>query len=349
MLDLADRLGAAGEAGLLATLVHARGSSYRPVGSMMLAGPPGTPRAGGVSGGCLEEFIARRGRTLLETHPAALLGFDTTADGDLDTARPTLGCGAHVDVLVERFTIEHRALLSEMLQAARSGPALIVQTSVHVGVDQTPDRFVQVERQRVTTGAFLASGAREDLRTGSAFQFKQRVDPQPRLMICGAGDDVPAVAQFAASTDWSTLVVDRRARLVSRARYPDADDLRIVDGDWTELADLARPGDHVVLMTHDLADDIAICHALADASLASIGILGPAHRMSWIREALRSRGVRFDFIESLRGPIGLDLGGRSPEQIALSVVAELSAIRHARPGGPLSSGAARLHPAGSAE
>lgn len=348
MLALADRLDAAGERGVFATLVSTRGSSYRPLGSMMLAGPPGTPRAGGVSGGCLEEYIARRGRELLADRPAALLGFDTTSDGEVSSARPTLGCGGHVDVLIERFTPAHRAMLQRMHAAATVGPALRVETLVElVTLGSEPDRLdVAVTRTWIVDGHASGLNASDGLCSnrpiGGTHALKQTITPQPRLIVCGAGDDAQPLVTLAAMADFSVTVVDRRARLAARGRFPDADRVETVDADWDAIRDVVRSDDRVVLLTHDLTDDIAICVALSRGPpLRSLGVLGPVHRLGWLQEALRGANVDGTFIDGIRGPIGLDLGGRSPEQIALSIVAELTADRFDRDGQPLSATASQ--------
>src|SRR5688572_15415190 len=110
MIALADRLEAAEMPAVLATLFAANGSTYRPLGSMMLGGPSSAFMAGGVSGGCLEEYILRRGRELTEQQPAVLLHFDADPESER-TDVPALGCGGSIQVLVERFTADHLGFL----------------------------------------------------------------------------------------------------------------------------------------------------------------------------------------------------------------------------------------------
>src|SRR5918998_3806469 len=106
LIALAQRLLDNDEPGTLATLFSASGSSYRSLGSMMVGGPPGVV-AGGVSGGCLEEYIVRHGRELTRDRAAVLLSFDTESGADADEAKPVLGCGGSIDVLIERLTRDH--------------------------------------------------------------------------------------------------------------------------------------------------------------------------------------------------------------------------------------------------
>src|SRR5829696_3965534 len=106
LIAVAQRLLDNNEPGTLATLFAAKGSSYRSLGSMMVGGPAGAA-AGGVSGGCLEEYIVRHGREVTRDGGAAVLSFDTGGADDVEDARPVLGCGGSIEVLVERLTRGH--------------------------------------------------------------------------------------------------------------------------------------------------------------------------------------------------------------------------------------------------
>src|SRR6185503_12730445 len=107
MIALAKRLLASGTAGTLSTLFSARGSTYRPLGSMMVSLPG--MHAGGISGGCLEEYVIRQGHIATRVEPAAMLRFSTDPDSDIDV--PTSGCGGEIEILVERLTRDHLSLL----------------------------------------------------------------------------------------------------------------------------------------------------------------------------------------------------------------------------------------------
>src|SRR3954464_5295780 len=98
LIALAQRLLDNNEPAVLATLFAANGSSYRSLGSMMVGGPPGAV-AGGVSGGCLEEYIVRHGREITHDRDAVLLSFDTGSAEDIDDPKPVLGCGGSIEVL----------------------------------------------------------------------------------------------------------------------------------------------------------------------------------------------------------------------------------------------------------
>src|SRR3954469_21124049 len=117
LISLAQRLLHGNEPSTLGTLSSASGSSYRSLGSMMVGGPPGIV-AGGVSGGCLEEYIVRHGSPITRDHDAVLLSFDTGSADDVEDAKPVLGCGGSIDVLVERLSRNHLEYLQRLASAS---------------------------------------------------------------------------------------------------------------------------------------------------------------------------------------------------------------------------------------
>ena len=342
MVSLAERLSAANEPAILATLFAAHGSTYRPLGSMMLAGPSSTFTAGGVSGGCLEEFIARRGRALSDQHPAVMLNFD--ADPDADHADvPSLGCGGSIEVLVERFTPDHLAFLRRFAAAHESdqsstaacvmdtstSPAITVRRMLCTHDDDAThfDPHLEQLRERAVLGERSMYGS-----IGPRLRaLVHYVRPLVRLVILGAGNDARPLCTLGRSLGWHVSVADRRGRLATRGRFPDADE--VVAGDWcSALESIAfTPQTAVVLMTHSLADDAEILPLLAERPMAYVGVLGPAHRRRWLLENVEDAAALSEsFVSRLRGPIGLDLGERSAGGIAVSIASEILAELNGR-------------------
>ena len=348
MISLAERLNAAAEPAILATLFAANGSTYRPLGSMMIGGPSSAFMAGGVSGGCLEEFIARRGRALSDQQPAVMLSFDADPDADHADA-PSLGCGGSIEVLVERFTSEHLAFLHRFAAAhdadQASTAACVIDTSA------SPD--INVRRMLWTDGdgatnfnprvellrkrAMLAQRSLQGPVGSRQRALVHYVRPLVRLVILGAGNDAQPLCALGHSLGWHVCVADRRARLATHGRFPDADQLVASDW-WSAMRSITfTPQTAVVLMTHGLADDAEILPLLAGRPAAYIGVLGPAHRRRWLLENVESAGALPEtFVNRLRGPIGLDLGDRSPGGIAVSIVSEILAELNGRTPAPLS-------------
>jgi xanthine/CO dehydrogenase XdhC/CoxF family maturation factor len=167
------------------------------------------------------------------------------------------------------------------------------------------------------------------LRDGTFSVMASRV---PALLLCGAGPDAEPVARFGAVLGWQVTVVDHRPAYLDAARFPEARCVMAVD--------LADPGagldlgsfDAAVVMSHHLVADGRYLAMLATRAIPYVGLLGPAARrerlyaeLGPLADALRPR---------LRAPVGLDLGGGTPEAIALAIVAEIQAALHGRPGRP---------------
>jgi xanthine/CO dehydrogenase XdhC/CoxF family maturation factor len=332
----------------LVTLFSARGSTYRPLGSMMV-GLPGM-HAGGVTGGCLEEYVARAGERATRETPATILPFSTHPESDDDA--PALGCGGSIELLVERLTPNHVAVLQQLADAALRDDASILATFVERAArsirvtrewlppdDASRDRTPECARVHEAVARKRKSRhARLDANTAVLLQY---VQPLTRLLIFGAGDDARPLCELGASLGWHVTVVDRRARLATRARFPNADAVVAADWDDALAAVPLTQQTAAVLMTHNFEDDACVVSLLARRDVAYVGSLGPAHRRHWLLEDVKSRGVHLsdEFAANVRGPIGLDLGDRSAAGIAVAVTAEIMAALNGRTARPLHSDA----------
>jgi xanthine dehydrogenase accessory factor len=319
MIALAKRMLAAGTAGTLSTLFSARGSTYRPLGSMMVSWPG--MHAGGVSGGCLEEYVARVGERATRTTPAVMLRFNTHPDSTDDT--PVLGCGGSIEVLVERLTPDHVVFLEQFASASASDEGSLLACRI-----TRAGGSLSVTRERLEPDCQPAPDP--DV-------LVHQIPPMTRLLIFGAGDDAIPLSDIAASLGWHVSVVDRRARLATRTRFPNA--TAIVASEWDEAVDtlVCSPRTAAVLMTHSLDDDARVLSLLSERRLAYVGALGPAHRRQWlVDEASAYRSMRRDQTPlQVHGPIGLDLGDRSAAGIAVAVAAEILAQLNHRDARPL--------------
>jgi xanthine dehydrogenase accessory factor len=344
MIWLADDLEADDMPAVLATLISVRGSSYRPLGSMMLGGPSSAFVAGGVSGGCLEEYILRRGRTLNNRQPAALLRFvDDPRAGHADV--PVLGCGSSIEVLLERFTSDHLTFLQRFAAVHDADHAsfasCVIDTStpsavkVHRTLSTDADSMTNSDRQlsELQQQSLLSEFSVEGPIGPDVRALVHYICPSMRLVILGAGNDARPLCTLGRSMGWHVCVVDPRARLVTRSRFPDADQL-VANDWWSALQSITiTPRSAVVLMTHSLVDDAALLPLLVERPAAYLGVLGPERRR-WLLDNVDTQ-MPESFASRLRGPIGLNLGDRSPNGIAVSIVSEILAELNGRTPAPL--------------
>lgn len=190
----------------------------------------------------------------------------------------------------------------------------------------------------------LAGGRTGVERLGEERIYVESHLPDPVLLVVGAGHVGQMVAQLGAMAGFAVDVLDDRAQYANAERFPTA--RRIICGPFAaELQSLAPgPRHHVVLMTRGHHHDRLCLEALVDADLAYLGMIGSRTRIAAIFAALEARGVSRDRLARVRAPIGLDIGARTPAEIAVAVVAELIASRRGGTGAPLSQmGRALVH------
>ena len=209
-------------------------------------------------------------------------------------------------------------------------------------------RSAQISARRGLTLEYVL--ARSDERsTGETVTAQlsfELVTPPIDLIICGSGPDAIPVARLAASLGWQVTVVDPKpAALIAPTRFGDS---RVVECAHSDsLCDAIAPTARTaaVVMSHNYERDLDYLDALTRSDVAYIGVLGPRERTERLLRDLESRGRPFpaSMLARLFAPIGLNVGGDGAEAIALSIVAELSAVMHARSGVHLREGATAIH------
>ena len=352
ILTLWRELKAARAESVLATVIAVEGSSYRRPGAMMLLAQDGR-RAGTVSGGCLEAEVARRAWWLTAKGPTVQRYSTVEEDGD----RPYgSGCGGVVWLLLERASTV-KPLLEALERSFKQRLPLAVATILEgerAGVrafaglesEQASEQFrMSDDLLRESAERALATRASMDEKI-SIGESEVRVWTEFRpartgLWIFGAGDDAQPLLRLAKELGWYVAVADSRSHLVTRERFPLADELHVLSanslaGRAPALANL-HCQDVAIVMAHSFKQDsraLALLLAL-DLRLAYIGVLGPQRRTrELLAEAARmiknpadSKAATLDWVErklaEIHAPTGLDLGADSPETIALSVVAEI--------------------------
>jgi xanthine/CO dehydrogenase XdhC/CoxF family maturation factor len=305
------------QAGVLATLVAVEGSSYRRPGARLLI-DAGHSRIGSISGGCLEEDVIARAAKVMATGEPDAVVYDTTSENDLVWG-VGLGCHGVVRVLLEKV-------------APRPSWATAVAANF---------------QRRRTTALAITHGGRDRREWGTRLAapgdcpdpealFMDMVAPPPVLVIFGAGDDAQPLARLAEGLGWQVTVADPRPAFATAERFPFVDTLVAAPAD--ELVSRVNPGmDAVaVVMTHHYVHDVPILRDLLCRPLTYLGLLGPRKRAEKIFGDLAGSGAMVSAVQwaLVHAPVGLDLGADAPEQVALSIIAEIQAVlsgRNARP------------------
>ena len=207
----------------------------------------------------------------------------------------------------------------------------------------------ELDRAGISAAEELLWAERSETReVGDVSLFVDVVAPAPRLVIFGAVDYSAALCRLARAAGWRPYVCDPRSQFATPGRFPDAEE---VITEWPDAA-FARLGGidratYIAVLTHDpKLDDAALTIAL-DSEAAYVGAMGSRRAQAQRRERLVAAGVDEELLDRVAAPIGLDLGAVSPEETALSIMAEVVAVRNGRQGGRLSQSGGRIHEVGA--
>jgi xanthine dehydrogenase accessory factor len=310
---------ARGERVALATVVATRRSAPRPVGSKLVVSEKGE-LAGSVSGGCVEGDVVLAAQEVLAGGAPQLVTYGIT---DVMALGIGLPCGGEIDVFIEELRDEERPDLT-----------LTVVAGEGVGERLHDPELEQAARRRGRSHAF-----EHDERT----VFADVQAPPPRLFVYGAVDTAEALCRAAKLLGWRTVVADARGRFATRERIPSADELLVL---WPEeaLAHVQPDVDTAVLvLTHDDKFDLPLLEAVLRTDAFYVGALGSRRNQERRRALLLERGVDESDLERIAGPSGLDIGADTPAETALSMLAEILAVRAGRAGGRLKESRHRIH------
>jgi xanthine dehydrogenase accessory factor len=173
--------------------------------------------------------------------------------------------------------------------------------------------------------------------------FADVLGPPLRLLVFGAVDTAEALCAASKALGWRTIVSDARGRFATAERVPSADELIVA---WPEDALVRVRPDHataIVVLTHDEKFDIPTLLGALETDAFYIGAIGSRRNQEKRRERLLEEGVSDDSLERVHGPAGLDLGAHTPAETALSILAEILAVRAGRSGGALRESTQRIH------
>jgi xanthine dehydrogenase accessory factor len=306
----------------VATVVATRRSAPRPVGSKLLVTEDGAMQ-GSVSGGCVESEVYEVCRGVLRGDAARLLTYGISDEQAFQVGLP---CGGEIDVFVQEYD-------SQLYQGIGEGRAVVYtdlesgeQRLVFEGEDDASDSLIRSARSQVVENVFA-----------------DVFGPPPRLLVFGAVDTAEELCRAAKQLGWHTIAADARGRFATAERIPSADELIVAWPD--DVLAQVRP-DHataVVVLTHDEKFDLPALTGTLETDAFYIGALGSRRNQEKRRERLLETGVSEEALERIHGPAGLDLGAHTPAETALSILAEILAVRAARSGGALRESTQRIH------
>ncbi len=364
VLDDLARWWAQGQPVGVGTVVATFRSAPRPPGAAMLVGPDGTA-VGSVSGGCVEGAVYELATEALAGAPPRVVRFGVSDD---DAFAVGLTCGGVIDVFVEAVDPQGFPGLDRLADDARAGRPVAVVTVVEApaGGPTSPGRRLvvrpegvegslgEVELDRVAAAeaaGMLAAGSSGLRRFGPQGQrrrdevglFVTALAPPPRMLVFGAIDFAAALARQGKLLGYHVTVCDAREVFATRRRFPDADEV-VVDWPHRYLERTtvdARTA--VCVLTHDPKFDVPVLARALRSAAGYVGAMGSRRTHAARLEALRAEGLTEEELARLSAPIGLDLGARTPEETAVSIAAEIIALRSGGSGDRLSATAGPIH------
>ncbi len=317
----------------LATVVHVDGSAYRRPGARMLVTGDGN-WWGAISGGCLEGDMLKKAQMAMMRQQIKTVTYDTREDDPFQLG-VGLGCQGLIDIVIDPIRSHLEAICIAMKQAIASNEAgVLCSVWDENKLDQFEFSYIaesvlhhfDTEKKQVLEQKIAQYHLNQNKST-----LLEYVPPMPRIWIFGNQFDAMALIQQIQLLAWeihwvgNTQKMNPLAKKSVHAIY-----------DW-EAEYSILPNDHLVMMTHDFDRDVFLMKKLSSLSQFTFwGILGPQKRMDKLEDHLLKSGIAIsDLRNKISSPIGLDLGAEGPEEIAISIVAEIVAQKNKRDGQPL--------------
>ncbi|MEC9375927.1 MAG: XdhC family protein [Pseudomonadota bacterium] len=327
----------------LVTVVATEGSTYSKAGRHILIRSTGE-HVGLVSGGCLEGDLAEHAENSINTGDSQLITYDMRDDADQIWGMG-VGCNGLIEVLVQKLSYEENWEPFKTLANAIASPKVSIASMViesedpkipvgSLGILDSNNKFISGKELPAPTKHLPCIS-----NINSKKILSWQIDPWPRLLLLGGGPDAEPVCNMAINLGWKVTVVDHRATLIQSNGFINADEKVLLEPNELSLKIKLEEFSACVVMSHHLETDLVYLQQLAKSFSATdfkyIGVLGPSERRLKLLDQLTD--IPSNFTKFLRGPVGLDIGAKSPETIALSLLGEIQAVHAQRSGGPITS------------
>lgn len=353
------------EEAVLASVVKVEGSAYRRPGARMLISMLGMTE-GTISGGCLESAVAQKAWWLTERGRPVLQRYSSAAGEDEEDGLFGLGCNGTLHLLLERHSHASPApaigLLREIVRQGQPGAMARVivcpaQGPIRLGQyllceprdvwrsdladESLRAELTQALQQTLHDGR--STSQRYNTAEGEVEVFCEYIAAPRRLLIFGAGHDAQPLVDMAKLMGLHVTVIDSRSHFARPGRFPRADSVRCLGlespFDWATLAD----GAAALVMSHSYRQDRYWLNALLHCRPAYIGQLGPRNRTERLLAEVLDPHSEQPGLDVLHYPMGLDLGGDTPQSVALAALAEITAVFNGRQGGQLKNRSGTIH------
>jgi xanthine dehydrogenase accessory factor len=315
------------------TVVERRGSAPRDPGASLALNDLGEI-AGSVTGGCVEPAVIQEAQAVLDGGPARLREYGIA---DETAFQVGLACGGTVGILVAALDTSLVPALDAAVRADRAIGLTLVAGGEHLGGQQLH------EHPTGAVASLLEAGESALAEVDGETVFVHALTPRPALYVFGAIDHAAALARVGKLLGYRVTVCDARAAFVTSERFPEADELVV---DWPDRFLRRAPVDAstvICVLTHDEKFDVPALVAALETPAVYIGAMGSKVTTADREERLRAEGVDDAGLGRIHAPIGLSIGARSPEEVAVAIGAEIvDAVALARRRATAATGAVSL-------
>jgi xanthine/CO dehydrogenase XdhC/CoxF family maturation factor len=351
---------AEGKKTALATVVKVEGSSYRQPGARMLVTEDGE-LTGAISGGCLEGDALKKALLAIHQQQNKLITYDTSNEEDSDFG-VQLGCNGIVHILFEYIDYNRNHAADLLIRAAeeRRDSVLACLFSLERGQTQIGtvlfysqdliwpenhhlgyliEEVKSVFENRTST---IKTIIHENATCEALIEY---LPPAVSLVIAGAGNDVKPLVEIASVMGWEITVAEGRVSHATEKRFPSAKTVKVVGAE--DFLDGIVVDEHtfVLLMTHNYRYDLTVLKNMLNRNSRYIGVLGPKSKLNRMLSDLAEENVDVseEQMQRIYGPVGLDIGAETSEEIALSIVAEIKAVLEGKKGNSLRCKQDKIH------
>lgn len=344
--------------GVLATIIDVEGSAYRRPGAKMVI-PEDGDGVGHITAGCLEDEIQKIAVEVLAEGQPRVETYDLRPDGEADVWGLGVGCNGVITILLEPLDESYRRVVDAHEAGEDTGVVSVVEsddpgrvgarayydpaTDAFEGGDRFPAGLV--DRIDEATRELTEEGRADSFEVDGLTVFVDGVAAPDDLVLVGTGHDVGPMAELGAQADFRVTVIGFRGANAEADRFPDADDVRSTSPARIREAFEFDEDTYVVVATHNFIDDRLAVDELLRTAVPYVGLMGPHERFEEMVEEFEPEGRTFSEAEldRLYTPVGLDLGGGSPYEIALSIVSEVMAVANDRQPRHLREREGRIH------
>jgi len=343
----------------LATVVKVEGSSYRQPGARMLVTEDGI-LTGAISGGCLEGDALRKALLAINQKQNKLITYDTSNDDDVEFG-VQLGCNGIVHILfeyIDEAMPNNPMELLQNLKVARKEAVILTLFSLDRNASQLGTQLLfRINDFSPENNFGLLDDINEVLREKATIIKKIKVAdidhealieyiaPAVSLVIAGAGNDVQPLVKMADLIGWEVTLGDGRVTHSTIKRFPEAKKILVAKPAQLVESIVIDAQTYFVLMTHNYKYDLEVLKLLLKSECSYIGILGPKTKLNRMLDDLKFEGITVtkELMDRIYGPVGLDIGAETSEEIALSIIAEIKAVIEGKKGTSLKYKTDKIH------